>query len=63
MADEGACIAVDYLNLEEFAAAVQRLWAQPEEARRIGRRCRLKVLEELSLEQVAPRVAQVLLQD
>ena len=63
MAGEGACIAVDYLNLEEFAAAVQRLWAQPEEARRIGRRCRLKVLEELSLEQVAPRVAQVLLQD
>jgi glycosyltransferase involved in cell wall biosynthesis len=63
MADEGACIAVDYLDLEEFAAAVQRLWAQPEEARRIGRRCRLKVLEELSLEQVAPRVAQVLLQD
>ena len=63
MADEGACIAVDYLNLEAFAAAVQRLWAQPEEARRIGRRCRLKVLEELSLEQVAPRVAQVLLQD
>ena len=63
MADEGACIAVDYLNLEEFAAAVQRLWARPEEARRIGRRCRLKVLEELSLEQVAPRVAQVLLQD
>jgi glycosyltransferase involved in cell wall biosynthesis len=54
---------VDYLNLEAFAAAVQRLWAQPEEARRIGRRCRLKVLEELSLEQVAPRVAQVLLQD
>ena len=63
MAEEGACIAVDYLNLEAFAAAVQRLWAQPEEARRIGRRCRLKVLEELSLEQVAPRVAQVLLQD
>jgi len=63
MAEEGACIAVDYLNLEAFAAAVQRLCAQPEEARRIGRRCRLKVLEELSLEQVAPRVAQVLLQD
>lgn len=63
MADEGACIAVDYLNLEAFAAAVHRLWAQPDEAQRIGRRCRRKVLEELSLEQVAPRVAQVLLQD
>jgi len=62
MADEGACIAVDYLNLEAFAAAVRRLFDQPEEARRIGRRCRCKVLEELSLEQVAPRVAQVLLQ-
>lgn len=62
MADEGACIAVNYLDLDGFAEAVQRLCAQPEEAKRIGRRCRLKVLEELSLEQIAPKLAEVILE-
>jgi glycosyltransferase involved in cell wall biosynthesis len=63
MADQEACVAVNYLDLDAFAEAVHRLCVQPEEAQRIGRRCRLKVLEELSLEQVAPRIADVILED
>lgn len=63
MADEGACLAVNYLDLEAFAEAVQTLCTRPEEALRIGRRCKRKVLEDLSLEQVVPKLAEVLLED
>ena len=62
MADEGACLAVNYLDLEAFAAAVHQLCTQPEQGKRIGRSCRRKVREELSLEQVVPKLAQVLLE-
>lgn len=61
LAAEGCCVSVEYLNLTAFAAATRRLCDQTEEARGIAARCRRKVHEELCLDVVAPRVAEVLL--
>lgn len=61
LAAEGCCVSVDYLDLKAFATATARLCGQPEEAREIAARCGRKVRDELSLEVVAPRVADVLL--
>ena len=61
LAAEGCGVSVNYLDLPAFAAAVRRLCLHPEEARAIAGRCRQKVIDELSLNVVAPRVAEVLL--
>lgn len=57
-AGQGVC--VDYLDIPAFAAAVHRLCRHPEEAKSIGEQCRQKVLRDLTLETVAPRVADIL---
>ncbi len=61
LAAEGCGVSVDYLDLPAFAAAVWRLCRLPEEAREIAARCHRKVSDELTLDVVAPRVAEVLL--
>lgn len=61
LAAEGCAVSVNYLDLPAFAAAVRRLCLHPEEARAIASRCRQKVTDELSLNVVAPQVAEVLL--
>jgi glycosyltransferase involved in cell wall biosynthesis len=60
LADNQCCIAVDYLDLSAFAAAVHRLCLAPEERHQIGSRCRRLVEDELSLAKVGPRVAEIL---
>ncbi len=61
LAAEGCCVSVAYLDLSAFAAAVHRLCRQRQEAKAIAGRCQRKVIEELSLNVVAPRLAEVLL--
>ena len=61
LAAQGCCISVNYLDLRAFAAAVKRLCLNSEEAREIAARCQHKVATDLSLNRVAPRVAEVLL--
>ena len=61
LAAEGSAVSVDYLDLPAFAAAVRRLCLHPEEACGIASRCRQKVTDALSLNVVAPQVADVLL--
>lgn len=60
-AAQGQCVSVKYLDLAAFAAAVHQLCLNPGEARLIGERCRAKILQNLTLEKVAPQVAEVLL--
>ena len=59
----GECVSVNYLDVPAFAAAVHRLCRDPQEAARIGERCRQKVKKDLTLEIVAPQVAKVLFAD
>lgn len=59
-AAEGQCVSVNYLDLPAFAAAVKRLCLDPAEATKVGEQCRQKVLNDLTLERVAPLVADVL---
>lgn len=61
LAAEGCCVSVPYLDLPAFATAVCRLWRSREEARELAARCHRKVSDELTLDVVAPRVAEVLL--
>ncbi len=61
LAAEGCCVSVAYLDLPAFAAAVWRLCRSREEGREIAARCHGKVSAELTLDVVAPRVAEVLL--
>lgn len=61
LAAEGCCVSVNYLDLRAYTAAVKRLCLNPEEARGIAARCRHKVSTDLSLQTVAPLVAEVLL--
>lgn len=61
LAAEGCCVSVAYLDLPAFAAAVERLCRQPEEARKIAACCERKVSDALTLDVVAPQVAEVLL--
>lgn len=61
LASRGAATAVDYLNLDAFAAAVHGFCLQPDRAHAVGSRCRRLILEELQISTVAPRIAEVLL--
>lgn len=61
LAAEGCCVSVGYLDLAAFAAAVWRLCRHPREAQAIAAHCQRKVRNELLLDKVAPRVAEVLL--
>jgi glycosyltransferase involved in cell wall biosynthesis len=63
MAAEGNCVSVPYLDLQAYAEAVHRLCVHPEEARGIAARCRQHVERHLTLDKVAPRVVQVLLNE
>ena len=59
-AAEGQCVSVNYLDIPAFATAVMRLCLDPAEATKIGEQCRQKVMGDLTLEKVAPLVADVL---
>jgi glycosyltransferase involved in cell wall biosynthesis len=61
MAAAGRCVSVNYLDLPAYAAAVRHLCLNPQEAQAIAARCQRHVADALSLDVVAPRVAEVLL--
>ena len=61
LAAAGRCVSVNYLDLPAYAAAVRRLCLNPQEAQAIAARCQRHVADALSLNVVAPRVAEVLL--
>ena len=61
MAAAGRCVSVNYLDLPAYAAAVRHLCLNPQEAQAIAARCQRHVADALSLNVVAPRVAEVLL--
>ncbi len=61
LAARGCCVSVNYLDLPAFAAAVRHLCLHQQEASAIASRCRQTVTDDLSLNVVAPRVAEVLL--
>jgi glycosyltransferase involved in cell wall biosynthesis len=53
---DGCGVAVDYLDLRAFAAALHRLSADPESRRRLGERSQAKVFRESSIDVVAPQL-------
>ncbi len=53
---DGCGVAVDYLDLEAFATALHRLSLEPETRRHLGERSRAKVLQESSIDGVAPQL-------
>ncbi|MCP9833657.1 MULTISPECIES: glycosyltransferase family 4 protein [unclassified Cyanobium] len=53
---DGCGIAVPYLDLEAFAAALLRLSNDQETRRRLGERSRARVLRESSIDDVAPQL-------
>jgi glycosyltransferase involved in cell wall biosynthesis len=53
---DGCGVAVDYLDLAAFAAALHRLSSDPEHRRRLGERSRARVMRESCIDDVAPRL-------
>ncbi|MCT0208523.1 glycosyltransferase [Synechococcus sp. CS-1332] len=53
---DGCGVAVDYLDLEAFATALHQLSVDPGTRRRLGERSRAKVLQESSIDGVAPQL-------
>ncbi|MEA5416087.1 glycosyltransferase [Synechococcus sp. BA-132 BA5] len=53
---DGCGVAVDYLDLRAFAAALHQLSNDPETRRRLGERSQAKVLQKSSIDGVAPQL-------
>ena len=53
---DGCGVAVDYLDLGAFAAALHRLSTDPQTRRDWSQRSRARVFRESSIDQVAPRL-------
>ncbi len=53
---DGCGLAVDYLDLGAFAAALHRLSTDPATRQRLGQRSRVRVLRESNIDDVAPRL-------
>lgn len=63
LAAEGCCIAVDFLDLKQFASAIYQLSRDPQSATEMADRFQAKVFSEMSIDSSAPKIAALLKSD
>jgi hypothetical protein len=63
LAAEGCCIAVDYLNLKQFASEIFQLSRNPQSASEMADRFQAKVFSEMSIDSSAPKIAALIRND